>query len=822
MRSSIVQLITLFCCCLPYFHSLPAQDIRNALQDYVAAYHLEKVYVAHDKPLYIAGDTIWSVVHLVDGRTHRAFQEPAVVYVNWIDPDGVIKNNFTLQVRGGMAELDIPTSGLDTAGLYTLRAYTQYQRNFPDHYLFQKRIRLINSRGPTVPDAPEPTDFSLKFYPEGGDLVAGLASTVAFKAQNDLGQNIEVAGQITNQDGEKVGDLVSLHEGMGLFRFTPQASASYEARVRYRGVEKRFRLPEAQSEGYLIKANTHSLERLSITLESNVQGGLEGAVVLGHLRGQVFFSQMMPAGNKESITLKKSDLPSGLLHFTLFDPQQRPVAERLIFNKNESEAVTVQLETDSLSFGRKSPVRINIRPLNGDSVIAGRMSLSVYDARLFDVDRNKLTLQNYLLLQSDLRGRINNIDQYFTENSSKVNNLLDLLLMTHGWRRFSWQQVLAGRRPKLLYPAEEHLSIAGKITDWNKDKPIKAKLLLNVLSEEQFAALELTTGEDGLFYFTGFDFRDTTDILLQANKYRAGRAGKRDREIIERKGSSYVDIQRFELEEMPVNDSIGIPSANAPTDREKALAYEVEQYRNVDTGGQSLWTIDLSEVTVRSGLNRAQLQDRAFQQEYREKGLFYFHSTEKFRADDPQYDDFRHNDIFDLIQVVVPQAKRLRVEGRPTIVLGRLSQNAQPKIALDGQLVPIGRLEIIDPDHISIIEVVRGDYAKALYGTAPVLSLISKDPAKIKRPNPGVIAFAHPGYYQAREFYSPNYAQSQATETTDFRSTLFWEPTLTISDQAAMVAFYTGDLAGEYLIWVEGISEVGVPFTGMGKIQVRN
>ena len=157
------------------------------------------------------------------------------------------------------------------------------------------------------------------------------------------------------------------------------------------------------------------------------------------------------------------------------------------------------------------------------------------------------------MLKSDLRGHIANINQYFTENSSKTRTLLDFVMMTHGWRRFNWQEILEGQTPSLLYPQEENLAVAGKVLKSGTDDPVKATVSLSVLALGNFTSTDLTTDSDGLFYFSGLGFQDTTSLMLQAAIPNARKKKKSKEGEFKLQGKRDVDIELINLQELKYN-----------------------------------------------------------------------------------------------------------------------------------------------------------------------------------------------------------------------------------------------------------------------------
>src|SRR5690606_38999594 len=105
-------------------------------------------------------------------------------------------------------------------------------------------------------------------------------------------------------------------------------------------------------------------------------------------------------------------------------------------------------------------LKIDVKNLLGISVPSS-LSLSVTDAGMIKPDNNRENIRTYLLLNSDLRGEVKSPNYFFTEGDEvKKNAQLDLVMMTHGWRRFDWLEFLEVRTPQKFKP-EDGIYISG-------------------------------------------------------------------------------------------------------------------------------------------------------------------------------------------------------------------------------------------------------------------------------------------------------------------------------------------------------------------------
>ena len=75
-------------------------------------------------------------------------------------------------------------------------------------------------------------------------------------------------------------------------------------------------------------------------------------------------------------------------------------------------------------------------------------------------ENSENTINNYLLLTSELKGYVEQPNYYFTDVTDKTRADLDLVMLTHGYRRFQWKQLLSESYPPVAYQPESDLEIA--------------------------------------------------------------------------------------------------------------------------------------------------------------------------------------------------------------------------------------------------------------------------------------------------------------------------------------------------------------------------
>ncbi len=106
---------------------------------------IENVYLETDRTDYLAGDTIWFSAFVLDNLHMDSTSLSKILYVDLINADNKPEKHLKLFISSGRTKGDIALNKDLKNGLYRLRAYTQYMRNFQGEYLFEKDIPVHRS-----------------------------------------------------------------------------------------------------------------------------------------------------------------------------------------------------------------------------------------------------------------------------------------------------------------------------------------------------------------------------------------------------------------------------------------------------------------------------------------------------------------------------------------------------------------------------------------------------------------------------------------------------------------------------------------------------
>ena len=801
------------------------EKIVKKLEKYRLINPQEKVYLHFDKPYYMAGETMWFKGYLFDGVSHQIDSVSRVMYVDLInETNGKTIASRILNCDGStFGDIALPDS-LDE-GIYQIRAYTNYMRNYSEEYFFHQdfkiyqgsiKNRLTDSNAKKMTEAAD-----VQFFPEGGNSVVGLDSRIAFKALNVLGKGVEIQGFVLDNAKDTVVAFQSEHLGMGVFNYTPEPQKTYMAYVKENdGKYRPFSLPYAHEQGFTMAIdNISNKEKVKVFISNNSPKPADISseiVVVAHQRGQLCF---MAKGNETQksfgLSIPKNKIPAdGIVQITLMNAKGEPLCERLIFN-NQNRQINLKITPDKAIYKIREKVTVSLEATDAEGKpVEGNFSVAVTDASQVIADAHQENLLTYLLLSSDvsnlsgtdyysaLRGNIEQPAYYFDKENTIANRHLDLLMMTQGWRRFIWRELMTDKEPKINYFIETGLEITGTALKPNGKIAEKVTLTMMLKKEKSNPQLQVgVTDSLGRYGFYGLDFYDTTQVFIQGTKQNGGK----NLEVI-------------------IN-----PQTPAPKVRIVKIPYNPMEFNTQDLADFLKKANDAIELEKKLKLNKDQMLEevvvKAKKYEEPDTRKIYGRASNSIKVD--QILCSGATGVFQMIQGRVPgvQVSPDGQGGFKVIIRGisTLMGSSDPLFLLDGVPVDGGTISSINPCDVDAIDVLKGADA-SIFGSQAANGVIailtkrggssydySKDVAL------GVTNQKRMGYNVPREFYAPKYDVNIADHVRpDFRSTLHWQPNVrTDANGKASLTYWNTDAKATMRIIAEGVSTQG--FVGVGK-----
>jgi hypothetical protein len=787
----IIQLLSGMCCSAAYSQgNATITKAVEQLKTFSSTHITEKAYLHFDKPYYAAGDSIYFKAYLTLGEDHKLSNLSGVLHVDFINTNNKIDQSLKLQIINGVAWGDFALPDTLPKGNYRIRAYTQWMRNdgetslsdqiIPVGSLLHDKITENSSTNRT----PLNTKADIQFFPEGGSLITGICSKVAFKAIDANGQGINVKGVITDNENKEIYSFTSKHLGMGYFYINPAEGRIYKAKITYpNGTQDIVDLPKAVTKGVVLSINNDSIPKASVRIEANKTFFLDNKnndyFILIYSKGIVTTLNCKLDSQVITFDILKRHLHTGIATVTLFSATGEPLCERLLFMQNYDQ-LNLDVRSDKSSYARREKIDIKLNAnTRAGSHTVGHFSVSVVDEGKVTVDNNmENTILTNLLLTSDLKGFVEQPNYYFDDKSSEARTNLDVLMLTQGYRKFEWKQLLNGSYPPILYQPENNLEVAGTV------KSLLGRPIVNgtvsLISLQGGPILSRQTDNKGNFLFSNLVFIDTGRFELNATNDR----GKNLTRITYKEESKPpVSVKNLQIELQDVNQVMSTYLEN----HEK----QQEQLNILGLGKGKM----LKEVNIKS----TKIEKPTIHYRY---GV----ADQVINGNKIQYGG-------SLSVRLMGQLHGINFIPAGTSFFPELRRNlpgiAPMKIIWNDQEMPFNfDINSINTGSIEKVEAITN----ATAGPNGILIITTTNGLQPKDvASAGILSVTANGFYKSREFYAPKYDHPEdGFNHRDLRTTIYWNPEIqTDKDGNASFEYYNADGTGNYRVVIEGIDEKG-------------
>jgi hypothetical protein len=665
----------------------------------------------------------------------------------------------------------------------------------------QYRIPLLLNR---------PEKIDLQFMPEGGNMVEGLDSHIAFKALSEDGNGTNVSGAVYNSKQVQVASFQSTHRGMGVFNLHVQPGETYTARIKLPSGEysKAYPLPAVKHSGIALNVVNHfgsdSLE-VSISSTADIQGN-NVYYLVGQSRGVGCFGEVVRLDKPvKNISVSKTLFPTGIARLTLLTATQQPLNERIVYIDHEDN-LRVNITSNKKIYTKRDNVALDIAVADkAGQPVSGSFSVSVTDDGQVKNDSiSNNTLKSTLLLTSDLKGFVEDPGYYFNQPlTDAIARQLDNLLLAQGWVNYDWSAVFKPVKAP-LNPAEASFAVHGKVTNIFNKPVASSKIVL--LAKSPSFALDTITDNTGQFNFSHLYPVDSAAYVIQARN---------------KNGGSFnvgIDIDEFKAPVFNASNRRIIPwYINIDTTRLNALkthiSYKLEQDKLLGIHMlNEVGIVDKKVIKGSQNLNGPGGSD------------FALNEADLLKAGKMTLGDLLYKKVkgFTLGYGKHPFTYFINGQFMHLIIDG---VDITPFFTNDGSGRTAFRdyvntfLDYYTAEDIKGIEVMTSSQYVSAYFTTFV-----KDPTKsspfdhayvevttyagkgpfLKKAS-GIALYRPVIFASKKQFYSPQYTTQTTNTGIDTRSTIYWSPNVVSKrDGKASISFYTADKPGTYTLMIEG------------------
>ena len=808
----------------------------ESFHNYTKLLSPEKVYLHTDKDTYFATDTIWVSGYVENASYNSEFPESNYIYVELISDQ--LYTDFTswtksfatapeviarqkLRRTGNSFSGYIVVPEMNSTGKGVLRGYTYWMLNSPAEYMFYKELSLVNPMkdkqvktmqekgvkkdeeytriGVEYPyakkgDKNKAPVYDVQFLPESGNYITGKKAHIYVKGINDEGLGAEVYGDILAPDGSSIASYRTDSLGFAKVVVPQLPQGRLMATVKdKRGYSAKVQLQEAVAGGVVVYGFMES-DKIRFVAESTQDVLSSGLAVIFNNGSEVYYSKAL-AKEVENMVMPLGQLTSGIHSVSVVDAAGNVYAQRP-FAVLPQEEEKLAVASGKEAYGKREKVNLTVSVPKELLQSNGSFSVTVTDMGSVDNDE-KTNIKSYMLLKSELKGYIENIEDYFNPQIpySRRMAMADMLMQTQGWRYYDMSKILQGKSEAPAFGREYTQTIAGKVRGLfgNIAKRSTVSFLAPTIN---FTAMgEVKTG---YFVLEEVDFPENTRFIVSANNSNG-------------KGQMYAPI---------LQDDWFAPMYEYPM-KGKEATYTPEYgslvesiYYGKDDGTHQM-AFELDPVVVTSTLITPKNSPSPYP---------HIPIRKEFYRNEAALKPYAKGG-YDVAAYVAAAFPGVRRSPRGDNLMGRVhGDHWMPvHVYLNRAFIPGNEVSNYNLLQMPLSEVESIIYVSGLSASpfqppfvqkhlptypSPVLMIRTKP--DVNRQTPGNVVSSYPiGWQKPAKMYSPKYesAQERDSKKADKRMTLYWNPALKMgADGKAQVSFYTNDSGADMRVEVEGRS----------------
>lgn len=745
-----------------------------------------------NKSSFIQDEEIWFKAYFYDRQREKPSSDQTALHIDIVNPNGTVLKSEKFAVHNGLAHGNILIDSLMTSGTYYLRASTLWMDNFKEDDSFTQKITVV-SNDYSGDDIIQKKAYDIQLLPEGGHLIHSTSNTVGVKVvdQNGYGATFK-DGVVRDQNGVNILKIESKPYGFAKFDIIPSPSQIYTAHFTFKdGSIIDIPLPETTTNIPGLAIIEENQDKIVVQVKSNweLRNNIdrEGLYVLIHRNGiaKKIKTPLTKEANLAEYVVNKELLFQGVNIVTLFDVNDQPLSERLYFNWNSKQDINLDV-TQELTSNRDS-LQITLRNTSNNH-LKKNLSISILPSETI-AHQTSSNIYSSFFLKPYVSGFIENPKQYF--NDGQVNKeQLDLLLLTQGWSRYSWDDII-NNTPQQKFNSEQGITLVGRL---NITPEADQKIYVHPTNTSQGSTLELTDGVfalGGLYPKTGQQFAFS---LLDENG-----------------GLSRPGMFVYEKSDRVLPDNI---SFQGPSIISEELTDIVEKttipfvYTNNE--------IALNEVIISFEKDQEEIRGNPFVPTYLKNKI------KVVTQDESEIFPF----VTDIIRqngFIVREELSFGSTSRISIINRRVSSFSGPRAPLvyldDVQLLDLDILYGLRTDFIESYFINKFDSRSGSRGGNGVIRLYSRrdfnvdfpslNPRKKKSYEKKAFTYTiRDGFSIPKKFYNPQYSVLNSTAFINY-GTIHWEPSVILENNNKTSFNIINTNTKSITLFIEGMSEDG-------------
>lgn len=737
----------------------------------------ETVFLHLNKTAFLPNEELWFSAYVVDLQTTTPLGEASNLQVNVYDSAGNFIEKETAFLWNGKASGYINlTNEIYTDGKYYLKAETPYMKEQIEDLSYLGSFSIIQDPYSAKDLSPE---YNVQLMAEGGNLLANVENSLGIKLETNIHADHSYKGLLLNRSNDTLNRFSANQYGLAQVSFTPELNEDYRVELQLsNGKKLTQQVPKILEKGISLSANVRK-DEVFVSVKTNEQSFSEFEDKVFHLAISKNadiknYSFKLPEDRKEALFRFKNDsIFKGMNRITVFDDQFNPISERLIFNYYQIPEAEIEITTT-----RKA----------GDSI---QIALAGVEEELYNLSISALpgntksykpgnNIISAILLQPYINGEIEGAQYYFNEEIKERKRSYDLnmLLLTQGWSKFEWNEILNSSQKDI--ERIRGFKLLGRIKGKSKHE---GQIFIR---EDKTGLMNLAElKSNGSFEFENLFLEDSTELSVGILNSRKGK--------VEKPVVNYRIVPEKSKTTQSLNDLL----AGANYDRYYSTPFE--DFVN---------TSEMLETVNITGVKKSEKKEA-------EEEMIMLNTTSalsKFIKIDEDKERMFHY-VTQLIEQngfrVLKTMGDLKIYSKTPVAFQRAVLT--PQLYIDGmRIMDFDMLQTMRTDEIEYIYFNRS--ALAGYGQGAGNGVI-----KIKMKD-GRGAFNHretikkilitDAYQQQKKYYAPKYKSYTSNLFQDFGA-IGWIPELIISPESETSFAIRNTLQKNISLYVEGFTQSG-------------
>jgi hypothetical protein len=389
---------------------------------------------------------------------------------------------------------------------------------------------------------------AVRFYPEGGNLAAGVLNYVGWEAKNQHGKPVKATG-ILYENAKTLDTISTSNNGIGRVWLLAKAGSTYTFKlINPDESDKIYTLPAPMAKLPAIHiANAITNDTLKIQLRGANPMNLR---LLVHNYHQIYADvPVLTANEVSNIKIDVSKLAKGIAAITILNEDNKPLAERLFFAHYNSKG-KLNIITDKPAYQKREQITLDLDLTNVKTKLSDSGHVSIACVRDDRVELSKLQdIESYTYLSHELGDYQTN----FTASDLNNRQALESILLIKGWRRYKWEDMMNSTTRDTAI-AFKSAAITGAVTYFGK--PLKKFALVRISQGEQETFL--STDKSGHFRLNAEDLMTRSDKPVNIAAY-GGRYLKLT--LLDQYTSVNTNVVASLPEQLPP-DTLGVSTSN--------------------------------------------------------------------------------------------------------------------------------------------------------------------------------------------------------------------------------------------------------------------